>query len=126
MGSTEEKLEQTKAVYAGGKNDYGNLQKHGVQAGETVSKILHAEFINGNDLSKKIRDFSFIMEDYECMFYGLQMEVEQLPETCVGGDFTFQSEPQLNEVLGRITVMCLACLKEAMNGEPLPVKDGGP
>ena len=43
----------------------------------------------------------------------------------MNGDFIVQSDERLNEVLGRITVMCGSCLKEAMNGAPLPVKEGG-
>ena len=101
-------------------------KKHGWQAGEKVSKILHAEFKNGDDISKKIRDFLFVIEEYECPFYGLQQEIEQLPEICVNGDFIVESDERLGEVLGRITVMCLSCLKEAMNGASLPVKDSGP
>ena len=101
-------------------------EKHGWQAGEQVSKILRDEFINGHDISEKIRDFAFVIEEYECPFYGLQEEVEQLPEICVRGDFIVQSDERLSEVLERITVMCIACLKEATNGAPLPVKEGGP
>jgi hypothetical protein len=101
-------------------------EKHGQQACEKVSKILYEEFINGHDISKKIRDFSFFIEDLEWPFYGLQAEIEQLPEACVNGDFIVQSEERLNKVLERITIICFACLKEAMHGAPLPVKEGGP
>ena len=101
-------------------------EKHGWQAGEKVSKVLNEAFRNGRDTSEKIRDFSFIIEDYECPFYGLQEEVEQLPEICLNGDFIVQSDERLNIVLKRITVMCLSCLKEAMNGAPLPVKESKP
>ena len=101
-------------------------KKHGSKGGEKVSKILHDEFRNGHDISKKIKDFSFIIEDLEWPFYGLQEEIEQLPEMCVGGDFIVENEERLNEVLGRITIMCGSCLKEAMNGAPLPVKEGLP
>lgn len=101
-------------------------EKHGRQAGEKVSKTLNDEFRNGSEISSKIRDFSFVIEEYECPFYGLQEEVEELPEICAGGDFIIKSDERLSEVLGRITVMCLACLRETMNGAPLPVKRGGP
>jgi hypothetical protein len=101
-------------------------KKHGTKGGEQVSKILHDEFRNGHDISKRIRDFSFVIEDFECPFYGLQEEIEQLLEVCVNGDFIVQSDERLSEVLGRITVMCISCLKEAMNGAPLPVKEWGP
>jgi hypothetical protein len=101
-------------------------KKHGPKGGEKVSEILYDEFRNGRDISKRVRDFSFIIEDLEWPFYGLQEEVEQLPEMCAGGDFIVQNEERLGEVLGRITIMCGSCLKEAMNGAPLPVKDGGP
>jgi hypothetical protein len=101
-------------------------EKHGPQPCEKVSKILYDEFRNGNDLSKNIRDFSFFIEDLEWPFYGLQEEIEQLPEVCVNGDFIIQSEERLNEVLGRITIICIACLKDAINGAPFPVKEGGP
>ena len=50
----------------------------------------------------------------------------RLPEMCVRGDFIVQSDERLSEVLERITVMCLACLKGAMLGAILPVKEGGP
>ena len=82
-------------------------EKHGWQAGEKVSKSLNEEFSKGHDISEKIKDFSFIIEDYECPFYGLQEEVEQLPEVCLNGDFIVQSDERLGEVLERITVMCL-------------------
>lgn len=98
-------------------------KKHGFKGGGKVSKILYDEFRNGHDISKKIRDFSFVIEDYECPFYGLQEEIKELPETCINGDFMVQSDERLNEVLERITVMCGSCLKEAMNGASLPVKD---
>jgi hypothetical protein len=101
-------------------------EKHGRQPGEEVSKFLRGEFRNGRDISKRIRDFSFVMDDCDFPFYGLQEEIEQLPEVCVNGDFLVQSEERLVEVLGRITVICLSCLKEAMNGAPLPVREGGP
>lgn len=97
-------------------------EKHGCQAGEEVSKILRDEFRKGHDISKKVRDFSFIIDDFECPFYGLQDEIEQLPEICSNGDFIIQSDERFVEVLGRITVMCLVCLKESMKGAPLPVK----
>ena len=87
---------------------------------------MNEEFSKGHDISKKIKDFSFIIEDYECPFYGLQEEVEQLPEVCVNGDFIVQSDERLGEVLERITVMCFSCLKEATNGVRLPVKQSGP
>lgn len=100
-------------------------KKHGRQPCEKVSEVLYEEFKNGRDISKKIRDFSFVIEDLEWPFYGLQEEIEQLPEMCVNGDFLLQNEERLNAVLKRITVMCLACLKEAMHGAPLPVKESG-
>lgn len=99
---------------------------HGWQGGEKVSKILNDEFSSGQDIAERVRDFSFIMEDYECPFYGLEEEIEQLPEACVNGDFIIESDERLDEVLARITVMCGSCLKEAMKGAPLPVKDVGP
>jgi hypothetical protein len=101
-------------------------KKHGTKGGEKVSKVLYDEFRNGHDISKMIRDFSFVIEEFECLFYGLQEEIEQLPEACVNGNFIVESDERLNEVLERITVMCISCLKEAMNGAPLPVKEGGP
>lgn len=101
-------------------------EKHGTQPCEKVSKILYDEFRNGNDISENIRDFAFVIEDLEWPFYGLQAEIEQLSEICVGGDFIVQSEGRLNEDLERITIICIACLKEAMNGAPFPVKEGGP
>lgn len=101
-------------------------KKHGRQPCAKVSKFLFDEFANGSDISKKIRDFSFVIEDLEWPFYGLQDEVAQLPEACVNGDFIVESDERLNEVLRRITVMCGSCLKEAMNGASLPVKEGGP
>jgi hypothetical protein len=100
-------------------------KKHGPKGGEKVSKLLYDEFKKGHDISRRMRDFSFVIEEYECPFYGLQEEIEQLPEACVNGDFIVQNDERLSEVLGRITVMCISCLKEAMNGEPLPVKGGG-
>lgn len=99
-------------------------EKHGTQPCEKVSKILYEEFLHGNDISERIRDFSFMIEDLEWPFYGLQEEVDQLPEICVNGDFIINSEERLNAVLDRITIICIACLKEAMNGSPLPVKEG--
>lgn len=90
-----------------------------------ASKRLHIEFRSGHDISREIRDFSFIIAEYKCPFYGLQEEIEQIPESCVNGDFIIQNDERLVEVLGRITVMCLACLKQAMKGESLPVKEGG-
>lgn len=101
-------------------------KRHGPKGGEQVSKFLYDEFKNGHDISEKIKDFSFVIDDYECPFYGIQEEMEQLPEICMGGDFIVQSDERLSEVLGRITVMCVACLKEAMSGASLPVKDGVP
>lgn len=98
--------------------------KHGRQPGEKVSKYLLEEFKKGSDISTKTKDSSFVFEDYECPFYGLQEESEQLPETCEGGDFFVQNDERLGEVLERITVMCLSCLKEAMRGNSLPVRDG--
>jgi hypothetical protein len=103
-----------------------NCEKHGQQPGEKVSKTLFNEFKDGHDLSQKIRDFSFVIEDYECPFYGVQEEIGQLPELCTGGNFIVQSDQRLDEVLGRITVMCLSCLKDAMKGALLPVRDSGP
>lgn len=100
-------------------------EKHGRQPGEKVSNVLYDEFKSGLDISKRMRDFSFIIEDCEWPFYGLEEEVEQLPENCLNGNFIVQSEERLNYVLQRITVMCVACLKEAMNGASLPVKEGG-
>jgi hypothetical protein len=100
-------------------------ERHGWQPCEKVSKSLNDEFRHGHDIAEKIRDFSFIIEDFEWPFYGLQEETEQLPEICAIGDFIFQSEERLNAALGRLTVICLACLKEAMNGAPFPVKEGG-
>jgi len=100
-------------------------EKHGRQPCEKVSKVLFDAFRNGHDISKNIRDFSFVIEDFEWPFYGLQEEIGQLPEICVNGDFLVQSEERLGEVLRRVTVMCLSCLKEAMNGAPLPVKEDG-
>ena len=97
--------------------------KHGKQPGEKVSKCLLREFEKGEDISKEIRDFSFVLEDYECPFFGLQEEVGQLPETCKGGDFLISNDDRLAEVLGRITVMCLACLKESMRGNYLPARE---
>jgi hypothetical protein len=100
--------------------------KHGRQPCEKVSKTLFDAFKNGGNISRIVRDFSFLMEDLEWPFYGLREEVEHLSEVCVDGGFTIQSDERLNEVLGRITVMCFACLKEAMNGAPLPAKEDGP
>jgi hypothetical protein len=100
-------------------------EKHGPQPCEKVSKTLYDEFRNGNDISKKIRDFSFVIEDLEWPFYGLQEEVEQIPEDCVNGNFILSNEERLNEVLGRITIICVACLKGALNGEPFSVKKNG-
>jgi len=101
-------------------------EKHGRQPCEKVSKILYDAFRNNDDISGKVRDYSFVIEDFEWPFYGLQEEAEQLRETCINGNFIFQSEERLNEVLDRLTIICLACLKEAMNGAPLPVKESGP
>lgn len=56
-------------------------EEHGWQAGEQVSKTLFNQFQNGSDISTRIRDFSFVIEEYECPFYGLYEEVEQLSET---------------------------------------------
>lgn len=98
-------------------------EKHGWQAGEKVSKILYAEYRNGHDLSKKTREFAFVIEDVEWPFYGLQEEIEELPEVCINGDFIVQSEERLNDVLERITILCLGCLEDAMNGAALPVKE---
>ena len=100
-------------------------EKHGRQPGEEVSKFLRDEFRNGHDISKRIRDFLFVMDDCDFPFYGLQEEIEQLPEPCVNGNFIVQSDERLVEVLGGLAVMCLSCLKEAMNGAPLPVKESG-
>lgn len=99
-------------------------EKHGRQLCEKVSKILYNEFRNGYDISKKTREFSFVIEDVEWPFYGLQEEIEELPEVCINGDFIVQSEERLNDVLERITILCLGCLKDAMNGAALPVKEG--
>lgn len=100
-------------------------EKHGWQAGEKVSKILYDAFRNGHDISKKISDFSFVIEDLEWPFYGLQEEVEQLPEICVRGDFIVESDERLSEVLERITVMCIACLKEIENKDKPNLIDTG-
>lgn len=100
-------------------------EKHGTKGGAKVSKLLHDEFKKGHDISGRIRDFSFIIEDVEWPFYGLQEEIEQIPETCVNGDFIIQCEVRLNDVLDRITVMCISCLKETMNGAALPIREGG-
>jgi hypothetical protein len=100
-------------------------KKHGRQPCAKVSKFLLDEFRSGGDISKNIENFSFVIEDIEWPFYGLQDEIGQLPEVCVNGGFSVQSDDRLNEVLGRITVMCGSCLKEAMNGMPLPVRKGG-
>ncbi|QBE63632.1 hypothetical protein [Pseudoduganella lutea] len=83
------------------------------------------EIKDGHDVSTRIREFSFVIEDLEWPFYGLQEEIEQLPEVCINGDFIVQSEDRLNDVLDRITILCLGCLKEAMNGAALPVKESG-
>ncbi len=101
-------------------------KKHGYQGGEQVSKFLYEECKAGHDISKRTKDFSFIIEDYECPFYGLQDEIAQLAEVCTNGNFVIGSDERLSQVLGRITVMGLQCLKEAMNGAPLPVKEGAP
>ena len=100
-------------------------KKHGTKGGAKVSKILSDKLRGGHDISKDIRDFSFVIEDLEWPFYGLQEEIEQLQEVCVNGDFIVQTEERLNEVLGRITVVCISCLKEEMHGMPLPVKGNG-
>lgn len=83
-------------------------KKHGWQPGEKVSKVLYEEYKNGRDISKKIADFSFVIEDLEWPFYGLQEEIAQLPEVCVNGDFLVQNDERLSAVLKRITVMCLS------------------
>ena len=101
-------------------------KSHGAKGGEQVSKILSNKLRSGHDISRDIRDFSFVIEDLEWPFYGLQEEVAQLPETCVNGDFHIHTDARLNEVLGRITVVCISCLKEAMHGMPLPVKENRP
>lgn len=101
-------------------------EQHGRQPCEKVSKVLYDEFRIGHNISERVRDFSFVIEDFEWPLYGLQEETEQLPEGCVNGNFIFQSEERLNDALGRLTIICLACLKEAMNGAPLPIKEGGP
>ena len=100
-------------------------EKHGTKGGAKVSKLLYDEFKKGRDISGRVMDFSFIMEDIEWPFYGLEEEIEQIPEACVNGEFIIQCEERLNDALGRITVICMSCLKEAMNGAALPVKEGG-
>lgn len=99
-------------------------KKHGMQPCEKISKILYDEFVKGNDIAGSIRDFSFVIEDLEWPFYGLQEEIYHLPEICVNGSFNIAGEKRLNVVLDRITIICIACLTEAMNGLPLPVKLG--
>lgn len=101
-------------------------EKHGWQPGEEVSKFLRSEFIGGQDISRRIRDFSFVIEDVEWPFYGLVEEMEQLPEICTDGDFIIKTDERLSELLRQLTVMCFSCLKEAMDGAPLPVKEGAP
>lgn len=100
-------------------------EKHGRQPCEKVSKYLDNELKNGHDISKRLREFAFVIEHFEWPFYGLQEEVEQIPEVCINGNFIVQSEERLNDVLERITILCLGCLKEAMNGAALPVKSSG-
>ena len=100
-------------------------EKHGWKGGEKVSKVLSDKHRSGADIAEEIRDFSFVIEEFECLFYGLQEEIEQLPDTCVNGDFIIQSEGRLDEVLDRITIICGACLVDAMKGAPLPIRVSG-
>lgn len=99
--------------------------KHGRQACGKVSKLLSEELKKGNDISTRIRDFSFLIDDIEWPFFGLEEEVQELPERYVNDDFLVETEERLGEVLDRITVVCLACLKEAMHGARLPVRETG-
>ena len=99
-------------------------EKHGHQPCEKASKNLYNELKNGHDISRRLREFAFVIEDFEWQFYGLKEEIEQLPEVRVNGNFIVQSEERLNDVLERITILCLGCLREAMNGAALPVKSG--
>ena len=104
---------------------FGFCEKHGWMGGEQVSKLLYEKYRNGQDISESVRDFSFVIDDLDWPFYGLLEEIGQMTEACVGGDFTIESDERLSEVLGRITIICVSCLKEAMHGAPLPVKEGG-
>ncbi|WP_169788000.1 hypothetical protein [Caldimonas brevitalea] len=74
----------------------------------------------GLDFTENIRDFSFVCDDYECPFYGLREEIDQIPDDHSEGVFEVRSDERLHELLSRITVVCVACLKDAMKGLPLP------
>lgn len=95
-------------------------ESHGRQPGEKVSKRLLEKFQQGHDISDEVRDFAFVIEDYECPFFGLEEEIQEIPEVHDQGAFQVETDERLSELLGRVTVMCLACLKGAMNGRPLP------
>lgn len=74
-------------------------------AREKVSKIFSEKYRSGADIAEEVRDFSFVIEDFECLFYGPQEEIEELPDTNANDGFIIQSEGRLDEVLDRITII---------------------
>jgi hypothetical protein len=93
---------------------------HGTQPGERVSTALLESFQRGVDIADDIRDFAFVMEDYECSFFDLANEANDIRETFDQGVFSVGTEERLNVLLCRMRMMCLACLKASLKGRPLP------